>query len=392
MSNAMVLPDYGGASIVNLMSSIVRGCGGRIAPQYPATPLVNSDGVSACRKLVLMVIDGLGHEWLCSEAVGGALHQRLRGRITSVFPSTTAAAITSFLTGLAPQQHGLTGWFMYFRELGGVFAVLPGKPRCGGVTFSRSGIDPREVFTAGPVFDALPGGSVIVTPRRIAQSDYNLAHRGRAELRCFDSLDEFFLTTVRAVREPAEGFQFIYAYWPDLDSLGHEYGIHSKESLAHLGRIDERFGRLCRQLAGSDTLVILTADHGMIDTDEDHSIELADHPALAECLRLPLCGERRAVYCYVSNNRADAFESYLNCELAHAADWLTSREFFERGVFGRGEPHPRLTERIGDYVLLMKGRYVLSDWLPSEDRFQHVGVHGGVSESEMFVPVVTAFL
>ncbi len=390
--SSMVLPDYDGGSIVNLMSSVVTGCGGRIAPEYPFTPLVDSEEVSRCRKLVLMVIDGLGHDTLCQAATGGALHRRLRGRITSVFPSTTAAAVTTFLTGLAPQQHGLTGWFMYLRELAGVFAILPGKPRCGGVTFSRSGIDPREVFATGPVFDALPGGSIIVTPRRIAQSDYNLAHRGKAELRCFDSLDEFFLTTAKAVREPAKGLQFIYAYWPDLDSLGHEYGIHSKESLSHLGQIDERFGRFCRQLSGSDTLVVLTADHGMIDTDEDHAIELADHPELADCLLLALCGERRAAYCYVRNNRADAFESYLDSELSHAMAWLTSRDLMGRGAFGWGEAHPRLAERIGDYVLLMKDRYVLSDWLPSESRFQHIGVHGGVSESEMFVPVVTAFL
>lgn len=391
-ASSIVLPDYRDGSIVNLMSSIVHACGGRIAPRYPASPLVDGDMASRCRKLVLMVIDGLGHDTVLCNAAGGALHQRLRGRITSVFPSTTAAAVTSFLTGVAPQQHGLTGWFMYFRELAGVFAVLPGKPRCGGVTFSRCGIDPRKVFAAAPVFDALPGGSIIVTPRRIAQSDYNLAHRGKAELRCFDSLDEFFLTTARAVREPAEGLQFIYAYWPDLDSLGHEYGIHSTETLSHLGQIDERFGRFCRQLSGSDTLVVLTADHGMIDTDEDHSIELADHPELAACLLLPLCGERRAAYCYVRNGRADAFESYLNSELAHAVDWVSSRELVDRGAFGRGYAHPRLTERIGDYVLLMKGRYILSDWLPSEQRFYHIGVHGGVSESEMYVPVVMASL
>jgi hypothetical protein len=51
-----------------------------------------------------------------------------------------------------------------------------------------------------------------------------------------------------------------------------------------------------------------------------------------------------------------------------------------------------LTERIGDYVLLMKDRYIISDWLPVEKRYHHVGVHGGVSEAEMLVPVVLASL
>lgn len=389
---SIVLPDYRGGSIVNLMSSIVAACGGSETTVYPALPDLRAEELPGCRKLVLMVIDGMGCDLLCRKASGGAMQSRLRGRLTSVFPSTTASAITSLLTGVAPQQHGLTGWFIYFRELAGVYAVLPGRPRCGGVNFSRAGIDPRSLFDSQPVFDRLPHSSIIVTPRRIAHSDYNQAHRGKADLRCYDSLDDFFLITAQAVREPASGLQFIYAYWPDLDSLGHEYGIDSKETVSHLAQIDERFGCFCRQLTGSDTLVIVTADHGMIDTDDSHSIELANHPALDECLLLPLCGERRAAYCYVRHSRADRFEAYVGSELAHAVDWLPSEQFMAEGGFGYGPAHPRLAERIGDYVLLMRENYVLKDWLPGENRYHHIGVHGGISAAEMFVPLIVASL
>lgn len=390
---ARMFPDYQGGSIVNLMSSIIAACGGVPARGYPVLPMPGAgDSIARCRKIVLMVIDGLGHEVLCRHAAGGALHQRLHGSMTSVFPSTTAAAITSFLTGVAPQQHGLTGWFLYLRELAGVYAVLSGKPRCGGVNFSRAGIEPRVIFDTPPVFDGLPVDSIIVTPRRIGESDYNVAHRGKADLRVYDSLDDFFLMTARAVREPVAGRQFIYAYWPDLDSLGHEYGIDSRESVSHLAQIDERFGCFCRQLSGSDTLLIATADHGMIDTRAEFAIDLADHPTLSDCLVLPLCGERRAAYCYVRPDRCGLFESYVAAELGHSATCVRSSELLARGVYGLGEPHPRLAERIGDYVLLMKDRYVIGDWLPGESRYQHIGVHGGVSAAEMIVPLVLAAL
>lgn len=392
LASAIVLPDYRGGSIVNLMSSVVAACGGSAHTEYPRSALLDIDELSRCRKLVLMVIDGLGHDVLLHHAVGSALHGHLRGAVTSVFPSTTAAAITSFLTGVAPQQHGLTGWFMYFRELAGVYAVLSGKPRCGGVSFSRSGIDPRTVFDTASVFDALPDRGIVVAPRRIAQSDYNLAFLGKASLRCFDSLDEFFLMTAEAIREPSDGRQLIYAYWPDLDSIGHEYGIGSRESQSHLAQIDQRFRRFCRQMSGSDALLVVTADHGMLDTDEERAIELADHPDLAECLVLPLCGERRASYCYVRSERVERFEAYVSRELSYAVDWMASAEFMAQGAFGCGQPHPRLRQRIGDYVLMMKGRYVLSDWLPGENRYHQIGVHGGVSEAEMLVPVVVAAL
>ena len=62
----------------------------------------------------------------------------------------------------------------------------------------------------------------------------------------------------------------------------------------------------------------------------------------------------------------------------------------EDGWFGLGEPSPRLRERVGDYVLLMKGRWVIKDRLPGEPAFRQIGVHGGVSEAELHVPLIVA--
>ena len=64
-----------------------------------------------------IVVDGLGYGYLTRGHAGSSLRRHLRGSLTSVFPSTTATAITAFLTGLAPAQHGITGWHMYFPEI-----------------------------------------------------------------------------------------------------------------------------------------------------------------------------------------------------------------------------------------------------------------------------------
>lgn len=389
---AMVLPDYGGGSIVNLMSSLRVACGGYPSEHYPGVPELDPAEIASHRNVLLIVIDGLGDGFLRRAAPGGEMHARRAGRLTSVFPSTTAAAITSFLTGEAPQQHGLTGWFMYLRELAGVFAILPGKPRCGGTSFSRSGIAPQRVFDSTPVFSRMTRRSIVVVPRRIAHSDYNLSHLGPAELRTYDSLDEFFLTLAVAVREPGDGPKFIYAYWSELDALGHETGIRSIECASHLAQLDERFGRFCRRQAGSDTWLALTADHGMLDVDEGHVIELSDHPTLAELLRLPLCGEQRAAYCYIQPYLAAEFEAYVRDELGHCARLVARDQLLDEGYFGRGPQHPRLAERVGDYALLMHHGYALKDCLPGESRHRLIGFHGGLSAAEMYVPLITAVL
>lgn len=389
---AAVLPDYTGGSIVNLMTSLRSACGGHPSSDYPGLPELDPAEIAGHRNVLLMVIDGMGDGFLKRVAPAGAMHSRRLRRLTSVFPSTTAAAITTFLTGEAPQQHGLTGWFMYLRELAGVFAVLPARPRCGGPTFSRSGIDPRLVFDSRPVFAGMGRRSIVVTPRRIAHSDYNLSHLGPADLRTYDSLDEFFLTVAMAIREQDDRPKFIYAYWPELDALAHETGIGSIECASHLAQIDERFACFCRRLAGSDTWVAVTADHGMLDSDDAHSIDLADHPHLADTLLLPLCGERRAAYCYVKQGRSTEFEAYVRAELGHCARLVTREQLLGEAYFGGGSPHPRLGERIGDYALLMTENYVVKDWLPGESRYHHIGFHGGLSPAEMYVPLITATL
>jgi hypothetical protein len=99
-----------------------------------------------------------------------------------------------------------------------------------------------------------------------------------------------------------------------------------------------------------------------------------------------LCGERRVAYCHVHD--AEAFS-------ARAKDWLGSRgevrrsaELVGEGWFGPGEPHPRFAERIGDVVLLMRGRATVKDWTPGEPRHLHIGNHGGLSEDEMMIPLI----
>lgn len=380
-----VWPDYQGGGIVNLMASLVAGLGGADTG-YPHSTELAAEEIAAYRQVLLILVDGLGRRFL-NRHPGSSLAEHCRGRMTSVLPSTTASAVTTFLTGLAPQQHGVTGWHMYFRELGSVLSVLPGTPRYGGVPLKAAGICAHRLFGHVPVFDLIPAASVALTPRRIAQSDFNLSHRGKAEMRPFDTLDDFFAEIAAMLRSGQER-KFVYAYWSDFDRISHESGAYSPEADWHYTRIDQAFQRLLRQMAGRGVLVIVTADHGFIDTGPRRTIDLAQHPELKDCLILPLCGEPRMAYCYVRPDRREDFEAYVRGNLAHCAELWSSRELIERGGFGLGTPHPRLAERVGDYTLLMKENYVIRDWLPWEEHHEHIGVHGGCSEEEMYVPLI----
>jgi len=377
-------PDFHGGSIVNLMASLIRARGGDA--DYPDLEALPARALADSRHLVLLVVDGLGADWLAQQGAGGLLDAHMHTRMTSVFPPTTASAITTYLTGDAPQQHGLTGWYTWLKELGCVMTVLPGQPRYGGVGYHHAGIDAKGLFGHRVVFDRMRTPSVSVTPAHIAQSDFNRAHQGRARLRTYETLRAMFKEAARAIRKAREPSYF-YLYWPGLDSIGHEQGIGSHHAHTQLRQIEAGLEDFMQRIEGSDTLVLVSADHGQIDSGAADQVWLDDHPTLADCLALPLCGEPRAAFCYVRPDGVETFERYCRNELGERFTLHRSRDLLDAGLFGLGEPHPRLTERIGDYTLIAKGNTVIRDRLPFEEPAAQVGVHGGLSPAELFVPL-----
>src|SRR5204862_7988454 len=137
----------------NLMASIVQSRGGK--PLH--APLRNFDSADA-RNVVLLIIDGLGDRLLMTRDAGGELARRRRGAMTSVFPSTTASAITTSYSGATPLEHGLTGWFTYFSDAGCVAAALPFKSR-GDMLPLRQRISPEKIYSAASLFESLPARS-----------------------------------------------------------------------------------------------------------------------------------------------------------------------------------------------------------------------------------------
>ena len=153
--------------------------------------------------------------------------------------------------------------------------------------------------------------------------------------------------------------------------------------------MDAGLAELCESAGDGETLLVVTADHGFIDTNTDSQLWLHDHPALAETLLLPLCGEPRVAYCYVHAGQRSRFEAYIRNELGGQTKLYTRAQLMERGLFGLGEPHPCLRDRIGDYALVMKENYVIRDRLFGERPPAHLGVHGGTSAQEMYVPLIS---
>lgn len=368
------------------MSSLCLGMGGE-STGYPPVRGLDLASLAQARNVVLLVIDGLGYHYLKQRAADSELFRHCHRSLTSVCPTTTTSAIPTFLTGRAPLQHGLTGWFTYFSEYGAVLTVLPFSTRIGQMPIDERLISPQQLTGQAPLFDQLPVASHLVMPDWIASSSFNRAFTGKARCRPYKGLKGMFNAIVSASRVRGER-NYIYAYWPEYDALAHHHGVESPEVEAHLRQLDQAFAALVQRLKGSDTLVLVTADHGFIDTTSERTLRLQAHPQLAQTLMAPLCGEPRLAFCYVHPDRVIAFEQYVANTFAREVTLISRQQMLDEGWFGLGAAHPRLADRIGHYALVMNENYTISGTLPGERPLQHIGVHGGLSLDEMDVPLI----
>ncbi len=381
-------PDYAGGSIANLMATLGDALG---APPSTCAPLnlLPPARVREARRVALLEIDGLGADLLAQIGSGSELAARQAGTMTSVFPPTTASAVTTFMSGLPPQQHGLTGWFMHFRHLGAVTAVLPFVPRFARRPLSASGIEAAALIDAPSFAAGIDARAAALLPADLAESDFSRLLAAGARRDGYQDLDDFARRLGRFVAGDDEA-DFLYAYWPELDRLAHLHGPSSDAVAGHFRELDRALAPLASAAAAGGTLLIITADHGFIDSGPEERIELSAHPTLEAMLNLPLCGEPRAAYAYVRARAADEFEDYVARELGHAVELHRAEAFLADGWYGPGEPHPELAARIGDYVLAARGRYSLADRVIGERAFDLRGQHGGLSGAEQRVPLLLA--
>ena len=380
----LTLPDYEKGSIVNLMSSLVEGLGSE--SPYNSLEIIDEKKLNQSENIILLVLDGIGYEYLKDKGKDTVLYENLKGKITSVFPSSTASAIPTFFTGLAPQQHAVTGWYTFLKELGVVTTILPFKPRFGDQPLERSGVDISSILSSRSIMDNIERETIDVTLKKLKDSAFNSFYAVGSQRMGYSSLKELF-SRLKHLVTSGEKKRYIKAYWNGFDKVAHEEGVNSISASKEFLTVSLQLRDFVEDIKDTDTTLIVTSDHGFIDSEKERSIRLEDHPKLQDCLTLPLCGDYRSVFCYVRPSKTDDFEEYWAENLSHICHLYKSEELIEENLFGLFEPDPRLYNRIGDYTLIMKDNYIFHDTLTSEDEHFEIGNHGGTSEKEMYVPL-----
>ncbi|WP_420113694.1 alkaline phosphatase family protein [Pseudactinotalea sp.] len=337
------------------------------------------------QRACVVVVDGLGlHNLTAVPEIAPTLNAAPRRPLQSAFPSTTATNMAALGTGLPGGRTGMLGYTVRNPDTGRLLNLISWK----------GGPEPESWQQQPTVFELMAEQdllSVSVGPWAFATSPLTRATLRGAEYDAAESLPDRVTRTLDVLGEP--DVKLSTMYWGDVDKTGHHRGCQSpqwREAVAHL---DAELARLAASVPRG-TLVLVTADHGMVDIPRGDSaefggaarIDVAVNPVLADGVTV-VAGEPRICHVHAEPGAAaEVLEAWRN-ELGERADVRSRDEAISAGWFGPVED--RFRPVVGDVVAAMRGDIAVVDSrTQSAESLTLIGMHGSGTPAERTVPLI----
>jgi len=406
LGDGHIHPHYGGYSILNIPSSV---CGWLGAPQMGAVPLdkqITKSLADEYQNVVLILMDALSlrrfNQWLEAGLIpvwDELINQGVFTPLTSIVPSTTAAALSSLWTGSSAAQHGIVGYEMWLKEYGMVInSILHSPISFKGMAGSldRTGFDPETFINLTRLGSHLSKHGIQVHAfQHLSISGSGLSRMILKDVsqQSFRTLSDLWANVRRVLEGAANQRKYIWVYWGEVDYMSHNYGPDDERTISEFSNFSALFEDLfLNQLdpsAKQNTLLVLLADHGQIKSQPDVHYDLNNHPNLVRRLHIMPTGENRLASLFPRPGQTEAVREYVERTWPGQFMFVDPSFAVECGLFGPGELHPQLFDRLGDLILISKGESYLW-WSPKTDHL--LGRHGGLSADEMLVPFLAVEL
>ena len=397
-----VYPAYSDLSLVNIPATLLKLFDIRIPHHAPLPDALTEGQTEGVRKVILFLVDALGYNQLRSvlRSEPNLIINELisRGRfspLTSIFPSTTVAALTSLSTGLTPQEHGMLGFHLFLREYATVADMIGFTPIHDGEhgRLLRMGLEPQKCLRAETIGQRLANAGIpsyvliksIFKHSPLSKMFYN----GAKAVHGFVNSSDMFVTLKRLVTQNPDERSCIMVYWDAIDSISHAYGPNSEAFAAEVRNLSyslerEFMEQVDSQISGT-TLLILTADHGQVTVPDNRLVRVDRHAKIRDNLLLPPTGDFRAAYLYAKQGKLDVLRAYLDDQLSDQMVAIPSSKALSSGLWGYGDIHPEVPERMGNLVAIMRENYAFYSSV-KEKPYYTGGKHGGLTPDEMLIP------
>ncbi len=308
-------------------------------------------------KILFILVDGLRADLIKSSY-----------KINSIFPSTTAAALTTIATGLTPREHGLIEWFIYCKKIDDVIASLPMVIKETGESVD---LKKSDLFDGKPIFEKIKSNGInsfSYLPDYLVDTQYTKYSLSGSEVKGYKFLGDL---TAKVVSDMKKYDGLFYIYLPFIDSVEHELGYDSIENSFSVEFLKIWLKFLKRKLGGIEHTFVLTADHGQVKMSK--FVNLRRFSFFNEIKFLT--GSPRDLFIF-----GDFDISKLKKKLSNYATVIPSYEALN--FMGTGRISKKTKIRIGNFLILPKDSYFI--W----DKRKFVGMHGGLSEEEIKIPLI----
>ncbi len=368
--DGIVLPRYGEDSLGEVLPSVLGALGVR-----GETDVL---GLPPAERYCVLLVDGLGWRQLNAHPSLAPFLTSMRGRpITAGVPTTTAASLTSLGTGLPPGRHGVVGYT----------TRLPGTKDAvfNALKWDKS-VDPDSYQPHPTLFERAARAGVAVTvlgEREFKDSGLTRAGLRSAGFRVADTPGVRVALAQQACEAAAPSL--VYVYDGDLDYTGHQAGWRSDAWRYQLAFLDGFVEQLHAALPDG-TVLLVTADHGMVDVAADKRVDVDDVPDMYAGVDL-VAGEPRFRHLYTADGAAGDVRAAWDETLGDRAVALSREDAVAAGWFGAVES--RVLDRIGDVVVAVNGDCAVErrHVFPVEGKL--VGLHGALTADEMLIPLLT---
>lgn len=340
--------------------------------------------ITPYKKLVLILVDGLGYYKVKSLNDNSILKRGLKTSLQTVNPTSTACVLTSIASASYPSEHGILGWWQYSKKHDINYYPLLFSDKKGNSLKNRN-IEINEIFDYESVFDRLNIEANIYMNKRLINSDYSKVFNGKKSIKCAThSIRDAFNKISEKTGKTTEK-SLSYLYIDGLDVASHVYGTKSKEVQDIIDEIES--GIIKVKKADENTTVVVIADHGQVDMTS--LIYLNQNNDYTKYFYAIPSIDTRMISFFVKEEYKEEFETKFSNEFNKDVILLKREEVEKYRLFGNTTFSNNAYNSCGEYIgIIVNNKFMVCDKITFEDKMSTKGNHSGLTKEETTIPLI----